>query len=496
MGRAIVKSERRSGGAAFGAGGSLMVAAGLALSLGLAGQAAGQDDQRRLDRALRTTESDDWRLKVDSSLTLGERTLFEYGGFVSYTGLWLDDANNNSRRLSQIETTLYARASVDGVHTGFVRLRFPYQDFSPGDSFDGRGDQWKEPFLDRYTYEFDLKRHMAAYEGKSVDWNFNLRVGRQFVDWGAGLALSETLLSVRPTITFTPQWELETLFGVTPDSAVDFDSSRDEFDRKTRRGYFGGKLQYTTATGRRYYVSVLHTSDYNTDGALRNPLPGLATANFDYNATYVGFGTEGSLGADWVYLGEVVGEYGDTASDPVRSNQQFDSIEAYAARAQMSYLFRDENQSRGQIEGLLATGDKDRLSATNTVNGNLGGTKDNGFNSLGFANTGLAFSPSFSNLWTLRGGLSTFPLRGNELLDQLQVGADLLLFNKFYARGGFDEPTSNDMFLGTELDLFANWRLTSDLAVNARYGAFFPGTAIDGPKATRHFVLLGVTLSF
>lgn len=472
-------------------------AALLALT-GLAGAAHGQDDQRRLDRALRTQAGgeNDWRMRVDERLTLGERTLFEYGGFFAFTGLWLDDSANNSRRLFQYDTTLFARASLDGVHTGFIRLRFPYQDFSPGDSFDGRGDNWKEPFVDRYTYEFDLKRHFAAYEGQTIDWNFNLRAGRQFVDWGAGLALSETLLSLRPTFTLSPNWSIEGLVGVTPDSASDFDASRSEFDRRTRRGYFGAKVNFTTPRGRQYYAYALRMQDYNTDTALRTPLPGLTDANFDYNTTYLGVGTEGSLGADWLYLGEVVASLGETQSDPVRTIQQEDDVEAYAGRAQITYLFRDRNQTRAQGEALFATGDKDRLSSTDTVNGNLAGTLDRAFNSLGFANTGLAFSPSFSNLWTLRAGVSTFPMPDSVWFQQLQVGADFLVFNKMEAAGGFDETTSNDLFLGSELDLYANWRITSDFAVNLRYGVFFPGTAIAGPDDARHFVLIGCTLSF
>lgn len=473
----------------------LALAAGACCTCLVTPALAQTNEQRRIERMLRNPEQD-WRLQIDRNLSVAERTLFEYGGFFSFTGLWLDDASNNNRRLLQFDTTLFARASLDGVHTGFVRLRFPYQEFSEGDSFNGKGDQWKEPFLDRYTYEFDLRRHIAAYEGRTVDYNFNLSVGRQFVDWGAGLALSEVLLSIRPTITFNPRWAAEGLIGVTPDNAVDFDASRADFDRRTRKGYFGAKLVYTTERGDEYYLYGLRMQDYHTNNLVRSPLPGITTAFFDYNATYVGIGTNGTLGADWVYLGELVWESGETTSDPVRTVQTRDDITAFAGRAQFSYLFRDQNQSRAQVEGLFATGDDDRNSSTDTVNGNLANTDDNAFNSLGFANTGLAFGPSLSNLWTLRGGISTFPLKDNEWFDQLQVGADVLVFNKFDPDGGFDEPTDGNMFLGGEIDLFANWRITSDFALNLRYGAFFPGAAIIGSRDTRHFVLMGFTFSF
>ncbi|MFN9131999.1 MAG: hypothetical protein ACK5XO_04870, partial [Phycisphaerales bacterium] len=75
------------------------------------------------------------------------------------------------------------------------------------------------------------------------------------------------------------------------------------------------------------------------------------------------------------------------------------------------------------------------------------------------------------------------------------LGADLLLFNKYTSRGAIDQPSRDASFLGTELDLYANWRITGDLAVQARYGVFFPGAGLQN-RDTRHFLLLGVTLSF
>lgn len=476
--------------------GLLAVSAALALSAGLAAPAMAQDQvERRVERALRGTERD-YRLQVDPNLTLAERTVVEVGGFYSLTALWIDDSSDNNRRLYQHDLTLYGRASLDGVHNGFVRVRFPYRDFSPGDSFDGRGDGWDEPFIDRYSYEFDLRRALQVSGGTTSDYNFNVRVGRQFVDWGAGLALSETLLSVRPTFSYLDRFQVEALVGVTPDSVTDFDSSRAAFDTKTRRGYFGGMFTYLTETGRKYYAYGLRMQDYNTDSRLRSPSGAVTNASFDYNATYIGVGTEGSLGPSLVYLGEFVYALGDSQSDPLQGAQQREDVRAFAGRGQLTYLFRDRNDSRVQFETLVASGDEDRGSTSDTVNGNRPGSEDNAFNALGFANTGLAFAPSLSNLWTLRLGAATFPFRDSAWFSQLQVGADFLVYNKFDESGGSDEATTNKMFLGTELDLFGNWRVTSDLAFNVRYGVFFPDEGIAGAKAARHFVLLGFTLSF
>ena len=50
-------------------------------------------------------------------------------------------------------------------------------------------------------------------------------------------------------------------------------------------------------------------------------------------------------------------------------------------------------------------------------------------------------------------------------------------------------------YLGWEMDYFANWRVTSDLAWTIRYGAFQPGAAFENDTC-RQFLYSGVTFSF
>ena len=58
---------------------------------------------------------------------------------------------------------------------------------------------------------------------------------------------------------------------------------------------------------------------------------------------------------------------------------------------------RAPRPSRGHNQTVAASGDGDRQLPTDTVGGNQSGTQDFAFNSLGFANTGLAFAPALSN---------------------------------------------------------------------------------------------------
>lgn len=475
---------------------ALLAFAGATLAIDLPALAQ-QEQQRRLERAIRNAgAADDYRLRVDTRLALTERAQFDAGGSYTFTALFLDDSTGNSRRLFQHDLQVYARGSIDGVHNAFVRLRFPYRDFSPGDSFDGRGDRWPGPFLDRYVYEFDLAKAYAAYEGQTPENNLNIKVGRQFVAWAGSLALSDVLLSVRPTVTIQNVFTIEGLFGITPDTTVDFDASRSQFNTHTNRTYYGLKPTVATEDGREYYVYALKMADQNNDSLLAQPIGGVATANFDYEATYLGIGTAGALGASLLYQAEFVWERGHSMSDPLAGAQVRSIVEAYAGKALLTYLFRDRNESRAQFEALFASGDQDRRNASDTANGNQPGTRDHGYNSLGFAYTGLAFAPSLSNIVSLRLGASTFPLKNNDDFGSLQIGIDGFLFRKF-SNGAINEPTrGDDTFLGSEVDLFVNYRITSDLAVSARYGAFFPGEAISSTKQTRQFLIFSATLSF
>ncbi len=465
----------------------------------LCGSAFAQDQTtRQLERALRSADQS-WRLRVDPSLGVAERSQFDFGGSLSLFFLNLNDSSGNHRRLLQPEMQLYGRASIDGVHDFFVRSRFQYRDFSTGDSFDDRGDRWTTPFLDRYVYEFDAARAAAAYQGKRTDWNFNLKIGRQFVDWAEGVVLSENLYAVRPTITLG-RWSIEGLAGVTPAdrSVTDWDSSRAGFNHDTKRGYFGANVAYTFQNATRAFAYFLHEQDFNDEDRPRAALG--VPVDFNYDADYAGVGIDGTIGRNWAYLGEFVYEFGNSRSDPVQGvggAQTREDISAFAFRGQVTYLPLDTWQTRVQGELLLASGDDDRLSTTSgTVGGNRPGTKDKAFNSLGFVNTGLAFSPTLSNLITVRAGVATFPFNSIRELEQLQLGLDVLVHNKFDSGAPIEEPTKDSSYLGTEIDFSINYRVTSDFAAIFRYGAFFPGNAITGETEVRNFVFTGFTLSF
>ena len=190
------------------------------------------------------------------------------------------------------------------------------------------------------------------------------------------------------------------------ESVIDFAASRRDFDRDTRRGFFGGRVTYTTADQKAFYAYGLHMPDFNDSDAPR--LAPVGATNFDYEATYFGVGASGSFSPALLYMGEFVYQIGQSQSDPLLGLQTSEDIRAFAARGMLTYLLGGELNARLELEALFASGDDDRRVSTDTVGGNLSGTDDTAFNSLGFVNTGLAgFSaPDGSNQRPIEGAWS------------------------------------------------------------------------------------------
>ncbi len=476
---------------------STVLSAVLALA-SINGAAQAQVQLERFERQLEQIRRETQLLMVSPEVPPDQRLYYDFGGDITFNFLAIDDPLQNTHILRQTSLTGYGRLNFDGAHDFFLRGRVTYNDFNSGDSFDGEGDEWVGPRLERAIYRFDLARYMGAYHGKDLRGNVVVQGGRQLVHWTSGLVLSRELDGAMIDLS----WEdvtLTILAGRTVEDTADIDSSRPDFDDETRRNFFGGMIAWQVTPYHRPYVYGLVQEDDNSDDTLSI---GGTTTRFDYNSFYIGIGSSGNLTRKLLYGIEFVYQGGDTLSNSF-DNQTFipgpqtrDDIEAWAMNAILDYQFGDANRTRANIELIVASGDDDRLHSTNTFAGNQPGTRDKAFNGFGLLNTGLAFNTNVSNLLVVRTGASTFPLAGTTTFDRLQIGIDLFLFNKYDSDAPIDEPTSDHRYLGFETDLYATWQVTSDLVVAARYGVFFPGKAILTDNDPRHFFFTGVTLGF
>ena len=472
----------------------------LLLFAGSARAQLGQTQQQldRFNQSMEQTEQQT-RLQVDQSIPPGDRMLIDYGGYFTAAYLSLDDPTGYNHALGQFELVGYADLNLDGANEFFARFHSLYNDFNPGDAFNGKRDDYVTPRIERAFYRFDLAKSAAAYEGKKITGNVVFTGGRQLVNWGNGLTLNETIDGLSGTFS-AGNVSLDALAGVTANFSTDFDTSRPSFRTHTHRGFYGGMLT-TQINQQHLFFYGLDQADYNDDPPLVSN--GVTTA-FKYNSFYLGLGAGGNITDNLLYSAELVSEGGTSLSNSFNGTlsaanqvkQRNDRIKAFAFDGRLSYAFADTYRTRADGEIIVASGDSDRLSTSTTLGGNLPGTFDRAFNGFGLLNTGLAFSPTVSNLLMERVGASTFPFTTTQWFRQAQIGVDGFLFEKMQRNAPIDEATTTGRLLGTEADAYVNWQITSDLSFAMRYGVFWGTSVISGDRTPRMFAYTGVTYAF
>ena len=109
----------------------------------------------------------------------------------------------------------------------------------------------------------------------------------------------------------------------------------------------------------------------------------------------------------------------------------------------------------------------------------------------------VSMNELMSNLGMVRVGASTFPAKKTRLFEKLLVGADAFVYHKQKSAGAISDSLSTEpsSYVGSAVDFYANWRMSTDLAWTVRYGVFMPGDAFDD-KTDRQQFFTGVTLNF
>jgi hypothetical protein len=465
------------------------------ISIATSAQTSLERFNRQLEQIQRETT-----LQADPAVPVEQRTLLDYGGYLTLNYLSVEDFNRDTHVLREYDLIGYARVNIDGVHDFFIRGAAIYRDFNDQDSFDGEGDQ-AHFRIDRAYYRFDLQRSYEAYQGRHIDQNVIFQGGRQLIYWGNGLTLSQTLDGALFDFK-TGNLTLELIGGITAiHDTVDFDSSRPHFDDHTRRGFYGAQLTWQLSPSHRPYAYIISQQDLNHNEVRTT---GVFQTRFDYNTWYAGIGSTGNLSDQLLYGAEVVYEGGRGLSNSFTTvggtvapiAQSYDHVSAFAADARLDYVFTDPRRTRLSAEFILASGDDDRLHTSNTFGGNKPGTTDRAFNAFGLLNTGLAFAPSVSNLMALRVGGSTFPMPDSTLFKRMQIGTDFFVFGKTDRNAPIDEGTLEGRFLGVEPDIFLNWQISSDVTLALRYGVYFPNADVVVSGETRQFIFAGLTFAF
>ncbi len=416
-----------------------------------------------------------------------ERTTIDYGGYYSFFLFMYDDGVNSSRTFRRHDFRLWGRASFErGAHEFYARSRLSFVDFNHGDGFADEDDV-EGMNLERGYYKFDLARATQAYEGRTIDYNLEFKIGRDFAQFGTGYALSIPLDQVWVRYT-GDKWSFTGLAGRTVGSMQDFDLSKDP--SRTRRTFWGLETRYTGSQRHEPFGYVLWQNDNNPNDFF-SPLQ-----KYDYDSFYVGIGSTGELVESLRYTTEWVFETGHSYGN--RRYAKKNRINAWAWDIQLEYLFKRPCKPRASIEYMFASGEPERLgSPTDSVGGVSRGFRDSSFVGFGFRDTGLSFAPRLSNIHIWRLGGSYFPFEGHERFDRLEIGTDWFVYHKNHSDAAVSDPLAGVQsgYLGWEMDYYANWDISSDLSATARYGVFFPGKAFDD-RTTRTYLLLGMTWNF
>ena len=465
--------------------------------IGLIGSATawGQGEGSQAARIL----EEPFRLKMDEEVPLDKRVVFDWGGWFR-TSVWdirdyvdrnLDEHGDGRRTLRRQQLRLWGQLNLDNVHRIYSRGRLDYLDWNNGSSFGGDDSDLYGPKLDRLWYDFNLRRALLAQGQEPGEYDFSMRLGRQYVEWGTGLALSTPL----DAVVVEGSWRncsATGLLGMSVAHAYNIDSSFPDNSMESRR-YWGVLLKYEGCRDHEPFAYFFAQDDQDA-GSVRNG------QSFGYDSNYTGLGSRGRFfHRDLQYSCEFVVETGQNYARGGTDRRQ--NISAWAFDTELRYLFQDGRDSQVLIEYLLCSGDPDRGdSPSNTVGGNRWHTNDSSFVGWGYRNTGLALAPRLSNLGMVRLGFSTFPAKHIKLFEKLLAGTDLFVYHK--QRGDAvisdDLSTQDDKFVGAEIDFYMNWRLASDVAWTVRYGVFFPGSAFDqdNSRTDRQHFFTGLTMNF
>jgi hypothetical protein len=448
-----------------------------------------------------------------------DRVQFDFGGILRYTGLWFEDHGSafpipipgspefqGSRAAHDFDFRPWLAASLDNVHYGFIRGQFDFLQYYNGDAYD-RSSDWRGPFVDLGFYRFDIDEACRLYGCSEVDtWSADLTIGRHFLYVGRGIAFALT------TDAISWDWQCGDwaglVFGGQSVRHYDnIDRSVPGFSRSDRE-FFGFQVEYERWDHHRPYVFGVIQRDRSDES------PEDLLQEYDYDSEYWGIGIrgetlfgEGETGTgieNLQYFGELIVQTGHSIGDdgnPATISDERDDIESWAFDIGLIYYPQCCTKPRLLFEFAHASGDDDRLTPQNTIFGNDAGTDDEGFLGFGYINTGVSFAPLLANLEFVRlaGAFRPFEQCCEWRVSDMEVGSSFFLYWRPEEDAGVSDVRADipgNHFLGSELDLFVNWRISSDLYLLFNYGVFFPDEDSFSVERSRQFVGLTLTWLF
>ena len=470
----------------------LLATSGLVLGLprsGAFGQIAGKPTAGDAFLTQQRALQDENERKLQQELPAAQKIRFDYGGWYNFYFFLFDDGINSSRTLRQNDLRLWGYVNADrGIHEAYARMRMSYTDWNHGDSYTPNEDDLAGPDLERGWYQFDVAKALRLYEQSSTSLDLKVKFGRDLVQVGTGYAIDLPLdhLQVQGELA---NFETTFIGGRTPRSTENIDRSR-VVESHSDRDFFIVQEKYKGFDRHEPFFYFASQSDHTPED------PPDLLQEYEYDSQYFGWGSTGELARNLRYESEWVVERGSSYGD--HRFMRRDTIKAWGFDQRLDYFFQHKMKPVASLEYMFGSGDANRLdSPTDAKGGNRSDYVDRSFIGFGFRDTGLSFAPRLSNVhvWRLGGSFRPFP--DAEALKELELGSDWFLYAKNRSAAAVSDflADRNSGYLGWEMDYYANYRITSDLAWTIRFGTFFPGRGFTD-ETTRTFLLTGIAWSF
>jgi hypothetical protein len=392
---------------------------------------------------------------------------FETGGWVSYRFFHYENTDNDH---DQAE-------SLDSVYWTDVRLweRVVFQ--TPEMKEDKRQHffytRFKAAYIERNGEapgaKYDLVGPLVDYAYASFDWRpWKLEAGRRYFNIGRGIAYGGINDGFQLNY-LRPGWNLGLFASRSLPNEHNIDTSVPGYDRGTRR-YFGGVgLGYAGIPDTQLYSFFVAQEDHSREK------PEDEFQEYRYDSRYAGLGLKGKRGERWDYWLEGIREEGTSREygTDVKS-----AIEAWAFDGEVNYATGWPSVTILSGQYSYGSGDPDRVSVTDTIDGNLEGN-DRNFLHFGYFRSSAALAPNLSNLHMARLGVEAQPFYRWRFFKKMTWGVDHYRFWKDEPWGGISDidATEPEREVGYETDLRVSWRIAPRVLWALEYGVFTPGKA-------------------
>ncbi len=399
---------------------------------------------------------------------------------------------SDDRYLREADNRLWGNLNYRDAHQVYVRLQLRHRNFSAGDQFTGSNDK-NELNLDQGYYALNFDRALDWRTSSDGLHDMELTAGRQNFHLGSGLVYNRDHDGFKLGGNYG-NFRVTGLGARSDPEEFNVDKSVPDFE-ESERYFFGGEVSYDGFSRFSPYLFALDQRDSSDHGG--------TSINFDYDSQYYGIGFSSEPLKNLSFSTEYVLQNGtSTARNPITLQETREDIDAWALKTGLEYFWNRNGKPKLLFEYMRGSGDRDRLSVTDTIGGNDPGTDDKNFLYFGYTYTGLSLNPRLSNLsiWRLGGSVEPWNNPSDRYSvpwKNLQVGMDLFYYRKIKEDGGISDrrAVNSEEEVGWEVDLKTNWRVFSDTLVQARYGLFFQGDAYNGSD-TQDFFSLHLTVSY